>query len=127
MYEYGYSISIPKSIVKIGNEAFYYCDSLKDVHYKGSQQQWKAIVIETRNDSLLKAKIHYPGEITKPTVKKVTKVEVGKKSVTLLNGRSETVKVKVSPTNATNKKLKWTTTNSKVAVVNSQGKITAKG
>ena len=64
---------------------------------------------------------------TKPTVKKVTKVEVGKKSVALLNGRSTTVKVKVSPTNATNKKLKWTTSNSKVAVVNSQGKITAKG
>ena len=64
---------------------------------------------------------------TKPTVKKITKVEVSKKSVTLLNGRSATVKVKVSPSNATNKKLKWTTSNSKVAVVNSQGKITAKG
>lgn len=64
---------------------------------------------------------------TKPTVKKITKVEVSNKSVTLLKGRSTTVKVKVSPTNATNKKLKWTTSNSKVAVVNSQGKITAKG
>ena len=63
----------------------------------------------------------------KPTVNKVTKVEVSNKSVTLLKGRSTTVKVKVSPTNATNKKLKWTTSNSKVAVVNSQGKITAKG
>lgn len=65
--------------------------------------------------------------ITKPTVKKVTKVEVGKKSVALLNGRSTTVKVKVSPTNATNKKLKWTTSNAKVATVNQSGKITAKG
>ncbi|MCI5617194.1 MAG: Ig-like domain-containing protein, partial [Ruminococcus sp.] len=64
---------------------------------------------------------------TKPTVRKVTKVEVSNKSVTLLNGRSVTVKAKVSPTNATNKKLKWTTSNKKVAVVNSQGKITAKG
>ena len=64
---------------------------------------------------------------TKPTVKKVTKVEVGKKSVALLNGRSTTVKVKVSPTDATNKKLKWTTSNAKVATVNQSGKITAKG
>ena len=63
----------------------------------------------------------------KPTVKKVTKVEVNKKSVTLLNGRSATVKVKVSPTNATNKKLKWTSSNSKIATVNQSGKITAKG
>ena len=64
---------------------------------------------------------------TKPTVKKVTKVEVGKKSVTLLNGRSTTVKATVTPTNATNKKLKWTTSNAKVATVNQSGKITAKG
>ena len=64
---------------------------------------------------------------TKPTVKKVTKVEVGKKSVTLLNGSSTTVKATVTPTNATNKKLKWTTSNAKVATVNQSGKITAKG
>lgn len=64
---------------------------------------------------------------TKPIVKNVTKVSLSEKSVVLVKGRSTTVKVKVSPTNATNKKLKWTTSNSKVAVVNSQGKITAKG
>ena len=68
-----------------------------------------------------------PTNPTKPTVKKVTKVSLSKKSVTLLNGRSATVKVKVSPTNATNKKLKWTTSNSKIATVNQSGKITAKG
>ena len=64
---------------------------------------------------------------TKPTVKKVTKVSLSKKSVVLVKGRSTTVKATVTPTNATNKKLKWTTANSKVAVVNSQGKIIAKG
>ena len=64
---------------------------------------------------------------TKPTVKKVTKVSLSEKSVVLVKGRSTTVKATVTPTNATNKKLKWTTSNSKVAVVNSQGKITAKG
>ena len=64
---------------------------------------------------------------TKPTVKKVVKVSLSKKSVVLVKGRSTTVKVKVSPTNATNKKLKWTTSNAKVATVNQSGKITAKG
>ena len=66
-------------------------------------------------------------DTTKPTVKKVTKVSLSKKSVVLVKGRSTTVKATVTPTNATNKKLKWTTSNSNVAVVNSQGKITAKG
>ena len=64
---------------------------------------------------------------TKPVVKKVTKVSLSKKSVTLLKGRATTVKAVVNPSNATNKKLKWTTSNAKVATVNSQGKITAKG
>ena len=64
---------------------------------------------------------------TKPTVKKVVKVSLRKKSVVLVKGRSTTVKATVTPTNATNKKLKWPTSNSKVAVVNSQGKIIAKG
>ena len=66
-------------------------------------------------------------DTTKPTVKKVVKVSLSKKSVVLVKGRSTTVKATVTPTNATNKKLKWITSNSKVAVVNSQGKIIAKG
>lgn len=65
--------------------------------------------------------------ITKPVVKKVSKVGLSKKSVTLIKGRNTTIKAKVSPTNATNKKLKWTTSNAKVATVNQSGKITAKG
>ena len=64
---------------------------------------------------------------TKPTVKKVVKVSLSKKSVVLVKGRSTTVKATVTPTNATNKKLKWTTSNAKVATVNQSGKITAKG
>ena len=58
---------------------------------------------------------------------KVTKVALNKNSVTLDNGKSIIVKATVSPSNASNKKLRWTSSNSKVAVVNSQGKITAKG
>ena len=64
---------------------------------------------------------------TKPVVKKVSKVGLSKKSVTLIKGRNTTIKAKVSPTNAINKKLKWTTSNAKVATVNQSGKITAKG
>ena len=64
---------------------------------------------------------------TKPTVNKVTKVALNKKSVTLNKGKSTTVKATVTPANATNKKLKWTTSNSKVATVSQSGKITAKG
>lgn len=57
----------------------------------------------------------------------LNKIILNKGQVNLDNGSSAFVKVTVTPTNTTNKKLKWTTSNSKVAVVNSQGKITAKG
>jgi len=52
---------------------------------------------------------------------------LNKIQIDLDNGKSTTVKTTVTPTNATNKKLKWTTSNTKVAIVNNQGKITAKG
>ena len=149
------SITIPGSVTSIGKHAFNGCLSLKNVYYLGSKEQWKSIEIGYNNDELLNANITYdyvptepttsttesttvnttPSTVptttqpttTKPTVKKVVKVSLRKKSVVLVKGRSTTVKATVTPTNATNKKLKWTTSNSNVAVVNSQGKITAKG
>ncbi len=66
----------------------------------------------------------------KVTVKNVTvnakSVKLSKTSVTLGKGKSTTIKATVSPSNTTNKKITWTTSNKKVATV-SNGKITAKG
>ena len=149
------SITIPGSVTSIGKHAFNGCLSLKNVYYLGSKEQWKSIEIGYNNDELLNANITYdyvptepttsttesttvnttPSTVptttqpttTKPTVKKVVKVSLRKKSVVLVKGRSTTVKATVTPTNATNKKLKWTTSNAKVATVNQSGKITAKG
>ena len=127
------SVTIPDSVTYIGYKAFYDCSSLKNVYYSGTEEQWKSIEIGDNNE-LLNANITYnyvPTEpttsTTKPTVKKVAKVTVNKKSVVLVKGRSTTVKATVTPANATNKKLKWTTSNSKVATVSQSGKITAKG
>ena len=55
----------------------------------------------------------------------VTKVTLNKKNITLEVGKSETLKATVSPTNATNKKVTWESSNTKVATVK-DGKITAK-
>lgn len=37
------SITIPKSIIYIGDRAFNYCDSLKDIYYEGTKAEWTAI------------------------------------------------------------------------------------
>ncbi len=58
--------------------------------------------------------------------KKVTKVKLNKTSVTLYTTQTYNLKATISPSNASNKKVKWTTSNKNVATVSSSGKITAK-
>ena len=85
-------------IKKLGNTKIYV------VNHDGSN----------RKSNVIKLKIY------KIYVKKVD-VNVGRLNI----GENDKykVKTKVSPSNASNKKLKWTTSNSKVATVNSKGKI----
>ncbi len=57
--------------------------------------------------------------------KQPTDVDLNKYDVTLKAGKTVTLKATVYPTNA-NKKVTWKSSNSKVASVNSKGKVTAK-
>ena len=53
------SIVIPKSISVIATSAFKNCKNLKDVYYRGSEDEWKSITIYSNNEPLLNANIHY--------------------------------------------------------------------
>ena len=53
------AITIPTSIIKIEASAFDDCKSLSDVYFPGTEENWAAIDIHNRNDSLLDATIHY--------------------------------------------------------------------
>jgi len=58
----------------------------------------------------------------------VTGVTINKKSFTLKKaGATYQLTATVAPSNATNKAVKWTSSNTKVATVDSKGKVTAKG
>ena len=66
---------------------------------------------------------------TKPTVKpvvKATSVSLNASSVILNRGKKTTLRATVAPSNATNKKIAWTTSNSRVATVTQSGVVTAK-
>lgn len=54
-----------------------------------------------------------------------TKVTVDKSSLTMTEGASAQIKASVSPAKASNKKMNYTTSDSKVAIVNSKGLVSA--
>ncbi|MCM1364318.1 MAG: Ig-like domain-containing protein [Faecalibacterium sp.] len=58
---------------------------------------------------------------------KMKSIKLNKTAVEVISGNTYTLKATVSPSNTTNKKLTWTSSNTKVAKVNSSGKITAVG
>ena len=65
--------------------------------------------------------------VVKAKTVNVTKVTINNTSANLLVGGTVNLTATVSPSNATNKTITWTSSNTSVAVVNSSGKVTAKG
>lgn len=57
---------------------------------------------------------------------KVKKIKLNKKKATLRYGKKLKLKATVTPTNATNKKIKWTISSKKYATVSSKGVVKAK-
>ena len=54
------SVTIPNSVNSISYDAFYNCESLTDVYYNGTEEEWNNISISSSgNDTLLNATIHY--------------------------------------------------------------------
>ena len=55
----------------------------------------------------------------------VISISLNKGALSLIEGKSETLIATISPDNANNKNVKWTTSNEKIAKVSNDGKVTA--
>ena len=55
-------ITIPNSVTSIGEGTFYNCTSLTDVYYGGSEADWANISIDSDNEALTSATIHFTEE-----------------------------------------------------------------
>ena len=53
------SIAIPGSVTSIDWYAFENCTGLTDVYYTGTESEWAEIIIDSDNDNLKNATIHY--------------------------------------------------------------------
>lgn len=57
---------------------------------------------------------------------KVNSVSLNKKSISLVKGDTETLRATINPNNATSQNVTWSSSDSNIATVSSDGKITAK-
>lgn len=57
------TVTIPVGVTLICTGAFNLCPSITDVYYEGSETQWNEIIIESRNEDLTNATIHFYGSV----------------------------------------------------------------
>ena len=89
---------------------------------KGIKKGTANITVKTSNGKTATVKV----TVTNPV--KIKSVKLNKKTLKLELGKSATVKATINPSNTTDSKtLTWSTSNKKVATVDKNGKITAKG
>jgi hypothetical protein len=130
------SITIPNSVTSIGEGAFVYCINLSDVYYSGTEKEWNNIVIDTDNDYLLNANIHYNsignnGEITKDPTSNDTKFTVvfidnyGNVIYTQDVTSGADITVPAVPTIAGYTAVGWSLTNDEITALTESATITA--
>ena len=98
------------------------CNLTCEDGYELDSEECKCVVKEDKDDEEEDKPVD-----SKPKNIAVTSVTLDKTSATLLVGNTLTVKATVKPTNATNKTVTWSSSNSKVVTVDKNGKITAVG
>ncbi len=61
------SVTISKNVKEIGDRAFYRCDSITDVYYEGTEEEWNAISIGEQNELLTNANMTFSVVMPTPT------------------------------------------------------------
>ena len=67
----------------------------------------------------------YINIVVKPKIVDVTSITLNNSNISLLKGDTKTLTATIKPKNATNKNIKWTSSDTSVASVNQNGKVTA--
>lgn len=135
------TIDLPASVSSIGARAFDDCNKLSSVkiHNKNCKIDShpltfpkKTVLYGHRNSTAEKyAKKHnlkfktLSGSSDSNTIK-VKKLKIVGAPKTLKVGKGKTLKVKITPSNATKKSVTWKSSNKKYATVSSKGKVKAK-
>ena len=108
------SVVIPSSVTSIDAYAFEGCDSLTDVYYSGSVKEWNKIMINSGNESLTDATIHFNSQMPEeePEVLKLNHSEL-----TIKNNATPYLIVSQYPDGVTEDDIVWTSSNERVACI----------
>ncbi len=127
------SFRVPDSVTLILIYAFDGCKNLSNVtipngkaNFPSTFNEFSNLIVYLRPNSETEEQAKQC-KISYKYIKDITSIKLNKTSLFLDKGSSTTLKATINPSNTTDSKtLTWTTSNSKVATVNNQGKITAK-
>lgn len=127
------SIVLPTGMKYVWSEAFSNCSSLTSITIPASVTEMEGhifdgsynVVIHCPSNAAYVIKYAKEWEIPYRTYGiPAKKIILSKSAVTVGTGRSTSIKAMVSPTTATNKAVTWKSSNTKIAKVDTTGKIT---
>ena len=133
------SVTIGNSVTSIGNSAFGRCSGLTNIYSKilnpnnvtlgawvfdGVDKSSCILTVPAVSLNLYKAAAQWKD--FRNIYPMVSSISLNKKQLILYEGHTETLTATVLPNNATNKTLNWTSSNTSVATVDQNGKVTAK-
>ena len=111
------SVTIPVSLQTVGTNAFAKCTKLKAAHYAGTQAQWNNVTVNAGNDCLTAL-------MDRRNIA-VTGISLDKAELELkLKDEPAQLVATITPNDATNTSVVWTSNNEKVATVDAVGKVT---
>ena len=113
-------ISFPKHLWSIGADAFNHCETLKDIYFDGTKAEWDAILGSSFYLDMENVVLH-----TTDGGSGAEKITLNKTSATLLKKESMQLKATVTPADASDGKVTWKTSNSKILTVSSTGLVKA--
>ena len=134
------SIVLPSSLRLIGSESFAYCTELTDVYcsaknvpssntnaFNGSYPEYVTLHVPASAQESYQTTSPWSefGTILSLTEDKVTSITLSQSSAILSEGQTMTLSATVEPSSATDKTITWSSSDSNVATVDDEGKVTA--
>ena len=102
------SVTIPAGVTKIGYYAFSECRKLTDVYYEDTREKWNNIEI---------GGYAFPNGVSYHFKVLTTGISLDRQSAELFQGKTLQLLAEVSPENATEKDIIWTSSDSGIAAV----------